>query len=180
MAKISLLPKKKERIKRPSSALVLTVAFIILAVVLLGYFISLGYRYTLKGKAGDLEKEIEMMGTKSDKEFEQEILGLQKRMTNLKTLISSHVYWSDMFEEIDELTVANVQFEGFSGDMAGEMTLEGKGANYSAVAKQLVSFLGSDKIEDADLSDISLTTEGLVQFSMRLSFKKQSLLAEEE
>ena len=179
MVKISLLPEKKRKLKGPPKALILTVAAICLGIVLLGYLACLGYKFSLKSKANALEEQIERTGTEQDKEVEREILNLQKRMTALKGLISSHAYWSDVFKIIEEQTIPEVQFEGFQGDLTGEVNLEGRGDSYTSIAKQLVSFLSSDEIEDVDLSDVSLTTEGGIQFGMSLDFKKEALLKKE-
>lgn len=76
-------------------------------------------------------------------EYEKERLEaetLQSKLNLLDGLLSNHVYWSRVFEALENHTIDDVYFLNFTASRDGTLALSAIGKDYTSVARQLVAF----------------------------------------
>ncbi len=104
----------------------------------------------------------------------EEILIFQKKLELIKDLLNQHIYWTNFFAFLEQNTLFDVTFSGFSGDLSGEYTLAATGKDFKTLADQLRAFKANKLVEKAESESGTLVQnksggESTINFS--LSFK---------
>jgi len=89
--------------------------------------------------AADLQQvnqDIKMVKTQAD-----EFLTFKDKLTALKPLLDSHIYWTNFFSWLERHTLNSVTFGGFSGDTSGIYSLRAETKNFSDISYQVKAFL---------------------------------------
>lgn len=158
-------------------------AVVLLALSLLAYGGLFLYQRPLIDQLQDLQAEIEEVKKQRDEDFEEEAESLYAVLKSLNPLLENHLYWSNIFSKIEELTVPRVSFADFNGTIAESggspsVTLSGKTAGYTYLAKQMKSFSQEELVSDIKVSGIQLSTEGGIEFGLYINFAKDILLSQ--
>lgn len=69
-------------------------------------------------------------------------------------LLKKHVYWTQFFKQLEEVTVDSVSYRSVTADQAGRVTVLATGADFRSVARQLVAF----QRDTAFIKDVSITS----------------------
>jgi hypothetical protein len=150
---------------------------ICLAGVLLALLVFGGiniYNFYAKKNIAGLEKEIKQVQSEQDAELVKKIIELDKSMGTVSGLLKNHIFSSLFFENLERLTIAQVQWLGVNlNTLSGTAELRGKAFSYSFLAKQIVSFQ-EQKIQ-IDVSNIALRKDG-VDFLAKIKFDPKILL----
>jgi len=127
-----------------------------------------GYDAYLRGNIRDLEQEIINVNSQQSEETIKKVTETDKMIETVKNLSKNHIFSSLFFEKIEQITLPQVQWLGYSLDTKqGTAQLKGQAASYSFLAKQIVSF--QDANFEINVSGISLKSNG-VEFSAAIKF----------
>lgn len=182
MADISLIPKEYKagfnlRTIFSKTRSFVTVLILLSLLVYGGLFL---YGKSLGANLEDLQNQAEELNKKRDVDFEKKVILLEKALGNLKIILKNHLYWSNLFSELGQLTVPQVSFLDFRGTIEndGSITLSLKGSipGYTYLAKQMVSFGQEKLVSNIEVSGINLGTQGGIEFTLNINFLKDILL----
>lgn len=154
--------------------------FVLLIFAILVYGGLFFYGRSLNNQSNELQKNLEDLNKKRDIAFEKEVISLEKTLKSLKTALKNHIYWSALFAKFEKLTVPQVSFSKFNGELKDDgspsLLLKGKTSGYSYLAKQMVVLANDPLVSDIKVVGISLGTEGGIDFSLSINFVKDILL----
>lgn len=183
MPDISLIPKDYKEKKGGFKTIFSKIEILIIILIvfsLLVYGGLLFYSKSLNSQFYSLQKRAEEISKERNKEFENEAVSLAKTLKNLEVILKDHLYWSNLFSKLGELTVPQISFTDFKGDLAKDgsanLVLNGKTTGYTYLARQMASFSQEKLISDVKISGITLGTEGGIEFGLNINFLKEILL----
>ncbi len=101
----------------------------------------------------------------------EEVLRFKEKLAAVDFLLDRHIYWTNFFNFLEENTLANVYFSGFSGNNAGEYNLSVQSDDFNAIEAQVEKFLSHKQVKTARVSagTISKNEEGVANVSFSLS-----------
>lgn len=182
MVDVNLIPKGYKKKKLEISTIFSKTGGVILVLIVLSLLLYGGlliYKGKLNKNLDNVRSEIELLNQKRNPELENAIINLDKKLGILKDLFESHVYWSQLFTAIEELTITQAYFGNarltFEDDKVNGI-FSGNTLTYTALARQLLSFQEKSFTEKAKVSNISLSNEGGVDFDITVVFSKDILL----
>lgn len=180
---VDLIPE--EMSKHPelelSKKLFISGMIILLSVVLVGavYLGITWYQLNVNNKLEELtteiaglEKEVAVYENKKDA-----AVSLQKRLTVIRGILDSHLYWTNFFELLENNTIPEVYYTNFSMAGTERVVLSAVGRDYESVAKQLVVFQqATDFVVEARVDAASANLDEVgdyesVDFNISLVFK---------
>lgn len=182
MADISFIPQEYRGgfgIKTIFSKIaILILGLSLLALAVYGGFFL--FNKSLKTQLGEIQNQIEELNKKRDSDFEKKVVSLEKGLDGLKIILKNHVYWSNLFSDLEKLTVPSVSFSDLQGSIRADgsidITLNGSAPSYTYLAKQMVGFGQEKLVSNIEVNGIKLGTEGGVMFALNINFLKDTLL----
>lgn len=100
----------------------------------------------------------------------QDLIRLDSRIKNARTLLASHVAPSAIFAFLSQQTLQSVQFSNFNYTLDEEggakITMQGQADNFSSVALQSDQFGASKVLKDVIFSGIQTSATGRVTFAV--------------
>lgn len=182
MPDVNLIPKEYKKRKQKLSVTFSKTGGVVLGLLILGLLLYGGlllYQNEINKELDNIKTETQILDQKRDKEREKVVIDLDKKLGVLKEIFEKHVYWSKLFNKMEELTVfwtyfSEVKFN-FSGE-AAKASLFGNALTYTTLAKQMKSFQENSQVESVEVSNISLSTEGGIDFDLAVIFSKDILL----
>lgn len=142
-----------------------------------GTFLYLGY---LKSAIAAKDESLKRAEGAYDAGVIQDLIRLDGRIAQAKSLMDKHVATSAFFSYLSESTLESVQFTEFAytlgGDGTADITLIGKGINFSAVALQSDEFGASRVLRDVIFSGITVGARGEVAFAVSATVDSSYLL----
>ncbi len=180
---ISLIPKDYKEEKFSFKTIFPKMGILVIGLVVFSLLVYGGlffYNKSLNNQIDEFKTQIEEINNQRDNEFEANAKSLDSALKSLKKVLENHLYWSNIFSKIEELTVPQVNFLDFKGtleeDGSVKLTLSGITLGYTYLAKQMVSFGQEELVSGIKVSGISLGTEGGVEFDLDINFLKDILL----
>lgn len=172
----SFMPKKslvlKPEMQRSYGIVTPLAVFLFLASVAV-YGITYAYEYQLKGEAKKLQDNLAQQEQAFDPRLLGELQRLDSRMAITKQLLGKHVTLIPFFDFLSTQTIKGLRFSGltyFSGkDASPQITLAGESKDYDAIALQSDIFGENPLVKEFLFSDLTLSKEGTVGFSLTLS-----------
>ena len=176
MPELELLPEKTQKIQvgpRQNFWPVLSVLVIILAL----YGGLAFYNQTLKTKVQDLDVALASFNKERNKQDEERINEVNAKLLQANSLLDSHLFWSEGFKKIQQLTLPSVQFRQIVTSLP-ELKFEFRATapNLTAIAKQGANFLADKSIQDISISQIKVLVSGRTEFGVKLIFNKAQFL----
>ncbi len=171
---ITLLPRKKIVPKFPPGLLE-KVLFTILICSIIIWIGQTYYKKSLQGEFDYLNSLIRETEQRRDKNLEEEIYLAGERLGMLEKIVTPHLYWTKIFERLEDLTVPTVWFSDFRAQNSGDAQLEGFASSYSSLARQFVSFSQDTTFKEINLSSITTGEAGEIGFTFKLLFEPEIL-----
>ncbi|MEI7498731.1 MAG: hypothetical protein WCK11_05655 [Candidatus Falkowbacteria bacterium] len=108
-------------------------------VIIIGYQTVLAWGNSKQIKIDEAEQKfLELKIERSRNEVNlNAINALQTKVAAASAMLNRHIYWTNFFPFIEENTLSNVSFSGFSGDVSGKYTLAATTDSYYSMIKQL-------------------------------------------
>ncbi len=134
-----------------------------------------GYLYYSKNKSEKdlqtIKENIKKLSFQRDKNMEAKIVDLGKNAEELDFFLDKHVYPSKIFSLLEELVLNQVQILNIQIDLGKyNLALNCQAASYETLAQQMVSFRENPGIKKMEVSGITLTQAGDVNFTLLLDF----------
>lgn len=172
--------KKKLGIKVPGENRFLYVGSAILGATIVALFVLGRYQASLKDKITQINNQIVTLDQARDKKSEQDLRNIKYRIDTVEQLLSDHIYWTQAFSVMVNLLQGNVRFKVFSGNTNTDtISILLQATSYTALAKQLASFLTEESIADFSLGKVS-PTGGFLEASIEINFDKIRLLQKDK
>lgn len=144
-------------------------SLLLLIIVIFVCFGLWGYKIYLARDMENSIKEIENLQSQRDLELEVNFSKLKTDIENFKKILEVHVYPSQIFKMLEELTIPQVRFTNFNADLAdSKLILEAEAVDYSALASQIVVFEEDPRIKNVGLSEVDLDISGRVSSNLEI------------
>ena len=168
---------KKETEKKPWLDLVFYFCIALLIISILAYFVL---EYSLKRaeeELKDLKVKISEQQNEENKKLKKDISLVQKKIDNFSIVLNEHKLASQAFTFIENLTHPEVSFMNFNFDSEdSNLILSAQTSSFKTLGEQLLIFQRQEDIENIALSNIFLTDEGNVEFSLNIVLNTQILI----
>ncbi len=103
-----------------------------------------------------------------------EVFAFKNKMSNSFSVLDKHVYWTRFFSFLEQNTLKNVYFKGFSGDIGGSYTLPSVTDDVRAISYQSKYFSADKRSLNVFVSDEEIgeggigPSSGFVNFNINL------------
>lgn len=126
-------------------------------------FISLKvYLARIQAEITNINNQIKTEAAKINVDDENAVVRLNDSLGAFSVLVSSHSYFSNVFDVIGSLTYQKVVFTKFDADReTGIIQLKGIAQNYTALAKQMVALREQANVKNLEVKGINFGTNGL-------------------
>ena len=155
------------RKKKPSAVLSVGI-FLFLAA---GLFVGglYGFLYFKNQDVATLEQSLAQVEQQVDAEVLAQVEEADAKLKLAKALYDTHTMKSSLLTLLEEETLPDVAYDGFSYDGSGLIRMNGTAASYEAIAQQSDLFSTSPAIVDHIFSGFQLTQTGLVRFQLEIT-----------
>ncbi|MBI2055515.1 MAG: PilN domain-containing protein [Candidatus Sungbacteria bacterium] len=177
----SLLSKEHEyrsrQIVRQGSALLFNLSLVLFIVALIAFGGLFFYRRVLETTRADWADQVK----KREAEFNAEggvgrLLDTASALGTARELIAKHVFPSNIFKLLEEVTLPRVQFSSFSyARDSRKIDLAGVAASYKTVADEVRILEAHPQIEKVDFGGLFVNDKNLVNFRLAVVFKPSLL-----
>lgn len=148
---------------------------LVLMLVLYGGF--WGYGKYLERENDAIDVEIINLNAKRDFDLENEVLGLNNKIKDIKSIMKQRFFLSDLFSLLEKLVVARSYFDRFSVSVTdtanGILNLQVQSGDYSDAASLIKIFEGEKLFKNVSVSGIGAEDDG-VRFSVDINFNPAS------
>ncbi|HUD02715.1 MAG TPA: hypothetical protein VMR46_01670 [Candidatus Paceibacterota bacterium] len=170
----SFIPKKSLDISATRSESSFGLLFLIALLVFITSLVAAGgsFAYTqyLNSAIASKSQSLALAEGAFDPGTIQDLVRLDSRLNQSKTLLASHVAVSGVFAFLSQQTLANVSFGNFEYDLnpdgTAKITMTGTADSFSTVALQSDQFGGNKLLKDVVFSGITVNTDGSVGFTV--------------
>ena len=170
---IEIIPKEKTK-----KSLFASTVFYIVLVLFLGLLISCVvlniYGKKMKTELVDIKKSLEK--TQEEKALEEEIfgsennIGYQQKIKDFNTLFGVHKLPLNLLNLLEENTHPKIWFSKFNLDLEKSLLdMSGFADTFEALGQQALIFKNQDSIKNINLSRVSLSKEGKINFDLQLT-----------
>jgi len=186
MVDINLIPREYRERKLGIKAIFSKMTIIALAVLILSLLFYGGllfYKKNLNKNLEAINQEIFELEQKRDPKTEKAMVDLDKRINILKILFENHIYWSNLFEKLQELTITQAFFTGAQVELAenvAKFSADGGTSTYTNLARQIVAFQEDSSVSSVRVGGITLDEKLGIKFSITVEFLKKTLLKDSE
>jgi Tfp pilus assembly protein PilN len=117
-------------------------------------------------KAAELQKEQDAVSADTVRDY----IRLKDRLSSGETLLNNHIVLSRFFDELETLTLQNVQFQTLTvtvaGDGSAKVELSGLAKNFNALAVQSNNVAADKLFKSAIFSGIGFDNNGHIKFTL--------------
>jgi len=130
-----------------------------------------------------LETEIDILDKETSK-FNttlQSATTWQLKLTAVDGLLRSHIYWSQFFDALEQVTLPRVYYKGFTGSVINtDMNLASFADSFAGVAKQLIAYEKFPEVFlDFSVSEASLNKGVGISYNALINLRKSIFYDEE-
>jgi hypothetical protein len=153
-----------------STGIIAKFANFIFVITLLVYGGLFGYKYLLNNQIKQADADLVASRAAFEPDTIKSLIDASTRIMSVKKLITNHVVVSELFNELQGMTVRKVRFSNFSYSMKGNdlvVNMDGEALGYNALASQGLVFSESPFIAEPVFSDFSLGETGTVMFKFQ-------------
>ena len=176
-SRISAFGNLSEQITSKKSILMIfSIGFLI--VVVLASLGLWGYQANLIKEKTSLIERIGNLQNQRNNDLEVNFIELGKRIEGFERTLEHRIYFSKIFEMIEELTLPQVQFADTNIDLSeNKFNLKIEADSYSTLANQVIVFEEDLRIKNVELSKTGLSTYGQVTSELTLELNSSFSLS---
>jgi hypothetical protein len=106
-------------------------------------------------------------------------LSYRDRAAIFSSLLDNHVHWTNFFRWLEQNTLSNVKYDGFSGDLSGAYSLSAHTDSFADVSWQVNSLLHDGLVNNIKVGSANFgkstdkTKPSTVSFTMSLNIKPE-------
>lgn len=179
---ISLLPESRRRLEItvPGENRPLYHGGAVLLLVILIFAGLKFYTSYLTSGLAEIEGEFNLIENQRDRQFEQEVLKLNKQFSLVGNTLKGHLIWSNVLSSVQSRIPSQIQIRSLLGDTnEAKLEISGRALNYTTVAKQIAALLSYESVTDVTLDKVSVFSSGVLEYNMRVRFDKNKFLLNE-
>jgi hypothetical protein len=170
----SFIPKKSLDIsasrREGSFGLLFLIALLVFIASIIAAGGSFAYTQYLNSAIASKAQSLALAEGAFDPGTIQDLVRLDSRLNQSKTLLASHAAVSGVFALLSQQTLANVSFSNFEYDLnpdgTAKISMTGTADSFSTVALQSDQFGGTKSLKDVVFSGITVNTDGSVGFTV--------------
>jgi len=133
------------------------------------------YKNVLTGQINDLKKKQAEVFNEKDKEAATKIVDFETTSALVQGLLKTHLYASNVFDELAAATVPRVQWQSFNTVVKdSSINVKGFSADYATLAKQILA-LADGGFLNVVVSNIAMDKSGGVGFGATFNFDPKIL-----
>jgi len=149
------------------------IIFLAALAVYLG--MDFGYKPYLQSQVKNLDSKINNLGNAVNQDQQNTLVGLYSQLTNIKTLLASHITPSKIFDELEKTALTQVYYTDLDLTLSqNKLGLKGVAPTFGALTQQLESLKQNDLFGDVLLENAKISTDG-VSFSIQITLKPNAL-----
>lgn len=169
--------RRKLEIKVPGENRAVYFGLSVVFVVILLFSGIKFYTSYLNNKLSEIDNELNLTENQRDKEFEKEVLVLNKQFALMGDILSKHFIWSNVVAKVQSRIPSQIQFKNLLGDAREhKMEISGRAVNYTTIAKQIAALLSDESVIDVSLDKVSSFSTGILEYNLRIFFDDTFLL----
>ena len=187
---VNLVPEEALEQEISIPRILYLVMFMVLAagVVFGGWLWTNWYYDNITTEINKIDNDIELFNIRinSHQDIRDNARELDEKISNVRTLLDKHVYWSRVFSQLEENIIPEVYLTSMAADVNGSIKLSAIGKNYESAIKQLmvlnkasgfvsqvtvsnISFLGSVETSQPVAEVTEVISDRGVQFTIDLT-----------
>lgn len=161
---VNLVPEELQNAAGSKNKLVMIILTAAITLLLIGVA-SVGMllvKQMLTKQANDIKQDIEQMSGQRKKLTAQkrDAIKLHEETLQAMDLLNKHIYWTQFFKQLEEVTVDTVAYRSVTADQAGRVTILATGADFRSVARQLIAYQNdAEFIKEASITSASMRQE---------------------
>lgn len=165
---IEIIPKQKLK-KITLANIILYLVLVVFLAFFVIYFILNHFFLKTDQELSDIEKNL--IRTSEEKKLEDEIFDYQKKIKDFSLLLSDHRFPVNFFNFLEKINHPKIWLSNFTLDLKnGQATISGQTENFEILGQQILIFKKEVLIKDINLSRVSISKEGKVEFDFQLTF----------
>ncbi len=149
------------------------IAWVIFIVVLLAAGASFFYQSYLSGAIASDQQSLNLTQGEFDTATINQIIRLDSRLNTAGTLLSGHSATSNVFAELQNITLQTVRFSNFNFSSGNQniltLTMNGEANSFSDVALQSAAFNKTPYFKNLVVTGLTVEQSGLVSFNMTMT-----------
>ncbi|MDD4900860.1 MAG: hypothetical protein PHS62_01955 [Patescibacteria group bacterium] len=155
-------------------AIVIPAVIVFLAYFGLAYFQNQNQE-KIKDQVAKIEKITEQIKQK-ELGF-KEAVAFQDGLKAVSQIFAKHIYWTNFFKFLEDNTIKDVYYKGFSGDTGGNYSLDAVAVKFSDISRQVDVLKANQKVVSVKTAGGSFMSNGAgknpsVAFDLKLSILK--------
>lgn len=164
-----IIPKEKE--KKSSQNILPYIALTLLVLCIVSYFVFLILINQSQNRLISLKEELAKQKTPEMVSLENSIFATKERIDDFAILLENHTSTSKFFNFIENNTHPDIYFSNLTLDLSQlKATLSGTAKSFTALDQQVQIFKKEKLLENVNVSDIKITEEGKIEFTLDLIF----------
>ncbi|MFA5052320.1 MAG: hypothetical protein WC544_04675, partial [Patescibacteria group bacterium] len=161
---VNLVPDDAIEKELPISKILIGVMCVIISVALVfgGWIAANTYYSNVSVTISDMNGQIESNRIEINgyQKLQAEVRDFNQKISTIQTLLTKHVYWSQIFNKLEHYTVPEVYLTGMTADVNGSVSLSVIGENYESAVKQLEVFKrASDFVSKVTVTGICFVSD---------------------
>ena len=144
---------------------------VIFFIALLAYFgLTLGYEPYLNGQISQLNAKIDALAKSISPDDQARFITFYSEITNLKSVLGNHVFFSQFLAWLEKNTQANVYYSHLAFSSENRIMLTGNAKSVTDISQQIAIFEAAHEVNSVGLSAVSfLPASGQWQFNVTLT-----------
>jgi hypothetical protein len=149
------------------------ISLFILAVLVIGVIVTYLYFYVTAKSMAEKIVELDQSSIELNKKVaakENELLLVQQRIEDFKSLVLNHKDFMNVFNLLEEKAIPNIKFTSFDFNRINEdsIILKGTSSNFIVIGQQINILQNDNLIKKVNLTDVKITDEGVLEFALKV------------
>lgn len=120
----------------------------------------------------DQDLNTQNLGKQKVEELNTEANVFKNKLALINSLLKKHIYWTNIFQYLEEDTIPETYYKNFAGDITGIFKLEANTKDFSSVVATVLAFRQDDKkTKDASIIGNINNQDGETSFSFNLTLQ---------
>ena len=166
---VNLIPRPIKKISKNQKVLLYFLIFLVFSLTTTYVFLISLEKQAL-ASLEDVEQRIFEQKTTEMGSLESTIQAYKKEVDDFAPYLDGHILVTNFFDFLEENTHPNIYFNQMGlKSLSSSVSLSGKADSFLTLGQQLMIFNDSPLVKSVSLSNISLSEEGSIMFSVGLS-----------
>jgi Tfp pilus assembly protein PilN len=170
---IEIIPRKKIGVPTWQIILFVISLFLIFGVVSI-YFVLDGWQKKYQGEIQQIKDRLEKERTPEIREMENKLSSSEKKIQDFSKILSDHLFVSEVFSLLQRTCHPKLSYNQFELiPEENKLSLSGRTDDFLILGQQVLLLKEESMVKDVDLSKISITKKGKVEFTFDISLNPE-------